>query len=84
VAPASRADDDKVARRRGKPIDVIILDSLAANVTRFTVAESTLLRKDGLPRGDAIAREVRHSRVGSVASKMRELAVANAEVAEPD
>ncbi len=46
--------------RRGKPIDVIILDSLAAYVPRFTVAESALLRIEGRPRG----RGARHSRLG--------------------
>jgi hypothetical protein len=45
--------------RGGKPIDVIILDSLAAYVPRFTV-ESALLRKEGRPRG----RGARHSRLG--------------------
>ena len=39
LADASRADDDTVARRCRKPIDVIILDSAAAYVARFTVAE---------------------------------------------
>jgi hypothetical protein len=48
--------------RGGKPIDVIILDSLAAYVPRFTVAESALLRKEGPSRSWLRRRTIRQPR----------------------